>query len=245
METYGLHYTWQGIDISQNVQKERWFTAINPNGRIPAIVDHNNGDLAVFEGSAILSYLTRRYDPEHHFSFAAGDDDYTCAEAWIAWQQSAIGPMLVSMFVATLQKLLNYNRVGQARTFLRGTPEAQHWGINRFVRETKRLYGVLNDRLEDRDWVVGPGRGRYSIADIALVGYTSLLPWFSAVSLDNFPAVKAWLQRCLDRPAVQRGLKIPKPHPFQPFTEPDSDMARELAELEDLVRAAEAQFGQK
>ena len=92
-EKYGLQYTWQAIDIADNVQKEPWFTAINPNGRIPAIVDHDNNDLAVFEGSAILSYLTRYYDAEHHFSFAIEDDDFTRAESWIAWQHGGVGPM--------------------------------------------------------------------------------------------------------------------------------------------------------
>ena len=92
-DAYGLQYTWQGIDIAQNVQKEPWFTSVNPNGRIPAIVDHSNNGLAIFEGNAILSYLTRRYDRAHHFSFAIDDDDYTRTEAWIGWQQGGIGPM--------------------------------------------------------------------------------------------------------------------------------------------------------
>lgn len=89
---YGLQYTFQGINISLNTQKQPWFTAINPNGRIPAIVDHDNKDLSVFEGSAILSYLTRKYDPKHVFSFDPADDDYTIAESWIGFQHGGIGP---------------------------------------------------------------------------------------------------------------------------------------------------------
>jgi glutathione S-transferase len=92
-DAYGLDYTIQGIDIGLNVQKEPWFTAINPNGRIPVLVDHDNNGLAVFEGNAILSYLTRKYDPEHKFSFKIDDDDYTRAESWIGWQHGGIGPM--------------------------------------------------------------------------------------------------------------------------------------------------------
>jgi glutathione S-transferase len=93
-EAYGLEYTYQAIDISTGVQKEPWFTAINPNGRIPAIVDHDHaGGFPVFEGNAILSYLTRKYDPKNLFSFAVDDDDYTRAEAWIGWQHGGVGPM--------------------------------------------------------------------------------------------------------------------------------------------------------
>jgi glutathione S-transferase len=92
-DAYGLEYTWQAINISKDIQKEPWFIAINPNGRIPAIVDHDNGGLAVFEGIAILGYLARRYDTENRFSFAVDDDDYTRAEAWIGWQHGGLGPM--------------------------------------------------------------------------------------------------------------------------------------------------------
>ncbi|KAF7545995.1 hypothetical protein G7046_g9437 [Stylonectria norvegica] len=91
-EAYGLQYTVQSIHIGQDIQKEPWFVAVNPNGRIPAIVDHDNKGLAVFEGNAILSYLTRKYDPEHRFSFAGDDDDYTRAEAWIGWQHGKAKP---------------------------------------------------------------------------------------------------------------------------------------------------------
>lgn len=94
-DAYGLEYTSQNINISLNIQKEPWFIAVNPNGRIPAIVDHDNGGLAVFEGNAILGYLSRRYDTENRFSFAVDDDDYTRAEAWIGWQHGGLGPMYV------------------------------------------------------------------------------------------------------------------------------------------------------
>lgn len=92
-EAYGLHYTWQSIDISKNYQKEPWFIAVNPNGRIPAIVDHDHNDFPVFEGNAILGYLTRKYDTERRFSFPVESDDYTTAEAWIGWQHGGVGPM--------------------------------------------------------------------------------------------------------------------------------------------------------
>jgi glutathione S-transferase len=86
---YGKDYVWQGINISENVQKEPWFTKYSPNGRIPAIVDHDRNDFSVFEGAAILAYLTRHYDPEHKFSFTDPDDLSRC-EQWISWQHGGL-----------------------------------------------------------------------------------------------------------------------------------------------------------
>jgi glutathione S-transferase len=77
----------------KNTQKQPWYTALSPNGRIPTIVDHNRGGFAVFEGLAILSYLARHYDPEHKFSFPVDSDDYSVAEQWMAWQHGGVGPM--------------------------------------------------------------------------------------------------------------------------------------------------------
>ena len=92
-EAYGLKYTYQTINISKNTQKEEWFTKICPNGRIPAIVDHDRGDFAVFEGLAILSYLTKHYDPENKISFPYESDDHSVAEQWMSWQHGGVGPM--------------------------------------------------------------------------------------------------------------------------------------------------------
>lgn len=88
--------TYQTINIMKNTQKEPWFTAICPNGRIPALLDHDRGDFPIFEGLAILSYLTRHYDPEHKLSFPYESDDYSIAEQWMAWQHGGVGPMSVS-----------------------------------------------------------------------------------------------------------------------------------------------------
>ena len=96
-DAYGKDYTWQKIDISKNTQKEAWFTKLNPNGRIPVIVDHDRNEFAVFEGLPILTYLTRHYDPEHKFSFPVDSDDYSVAEQWMAWQHGGLGPMYVSL----------------------------------------------------------------------------------------------------------------------------------------------------
>lgn len=85
--------TYQAINIMANAQKEPWYTAICPNGRIPSLVDHDRGDFAVFEGLAILSYLTKHYDPEHKLSFPYESDDHSVAEQWMAWQHGGVGPM--------------------------------------------------------------------------------------------------------------------------------------------------------
>ncbi|KAF7864509.1 hypothetical protein EAF04_006642 [Stromatinia cepivora] len=90
---YGKTYTWQNINIFQNRQKDPWYTAINPNGRIPVIVNHDRSDFVVWESSAILAYLTRYYDPSHHFSFPIDSDDYSHCEQWIAFHHAGIGPM--------------------------------------------------------------------------------------------------------------------------------------------------------
>jgi glutathione S-transferase len=87
-EAYGKQYTVQSVHIGENVQKEPWYTKFSPNGRIPAIVDHDRNDFSVFEGAAILAYLARHYDPKHEFSFE-GDDLSRC-EQWIAWQHGGL-----------------------------------------------------------------------------------------------------------------------------------------------------------
>lgn len=224
---YGLQYTWQGINISDDVQKERWFTAINPNGRIPAIVDHDNGGLAVFEGSAILSYLTRKYDSRHIFSFDPKDDDYTRAESWIAWQHGGLGPMQ-----------------GQANVFVRFISEKIPFAMQRYVGETERLYGILDTRLQQREFVIGPDKGKFSIADIALLGWVNRAE-ACTVSLDQFPAVKAWLERCWKREGVQAGFSVPNEPPSTPWRSAPAEFVEQTKELTKLVDAAKEKYGYK
>ncbi|KAI2628286.1 glutathione S-transferase [Xylaria nigripes] len=186
---YGKDFTWQSVNIMKNTQKAPWFTAIGANGRIPAIVDHDRNDFAVFEGLAILGYLTRRYDPEHKFSFPVGSNEYDEAEIWMAWQHGGLGPMQ-----------------GQANHFALYAKEKIPYGIQRYVGETERLYGVLDARLADRDYLVG---GKYSIADISLLGWVNGARYLGLDIEGQFPNVYRWLQRCLARPAVKRGFSIP------------------------------------
>ncbi|KAI2468349.1 glutathione S-transferase [Annulohypoxylon bovei var. microspora] len=190
-EVYGKEYTWQSINIMKNTQKEPWFTAICPNGRIPAIVDHDRGDFGVFEGLAILGYLTRHYDPEHKFSFPVDSDDYSVSEQWMAWQHGGLGPMQ-----------------GQANHFFRFAKEKIPYAAQRYVGETERLYGILDKRLEGRDYIAGPGKGKYSIADINVFGWTNIAI-LSGLELSLFPNIQKWLDRINERPAVKKGLAIP------------------------------------
>ncbi|OBR03422.1 putative Glutathione s-transferase [Colletotrichum higginsianum IMI 349063] len=229
-EAYGLPFVVQSVNIMQNIQKEPWFTALNPNGRIPVIVDHDNEQLAVFEGSAILSYLTRRYDTEHRFSFPASDNDYTRAETWIGWQHGGLGPMQ-----------------GQANHFVRFAKERIPYPTQRYVGETERLFGVLNTHLDGRDFVVGPGRGRYSIADISMIGWVQGAP-MAGIDINQFPSVKAWLERCLERPAVQRGIQIPDA-PFMSVAsmekrlQEDEGLAEKEAEVKKQIDDAKKAYG--
>jgi len=227
-EAYGKDYTWQGINISQNIQKEPWYTKLGPNGRIPVIVDHDQGGFAVQEGLAILTYLTRHYDPDHKFSFS-DPLDVSRAEQWMAWQHGGLGPMQ-----------------GQANHFNRFTKEKIAYGMQRYTGETERLVGILDSHLKDKEYLVG---NKYSIADIASFGWVNILS-FSGVDLDSFPNLKAWWQRILARPAVQKGLEIPQKGSFgnESYAQrlkDDEEFAKSEKELKDKIIAAKEQYGYK
>jgi len=187
LEELGLAYSLRVLDLSANEQKEPWFLAINPNGRIPAIVDHDEGDFAdpvpVFESGAILLYLaekTGRYLP------GETRRRFDCLQ-WLFWQMAGLGPM-----------------AGQNHHFSIYAPEKIPYAIDRYVKETGRLYGVLNKRLADREFVAG----EYSIADIATYPWVARHEW-QGVALDDYPNVRRWFDAISLRPAVQRGMKVP------------------------------------
>ncbi|TGJ86266.1 hypothetical protein E0Z10_g2496 [Xylaria hypoxylon] len=227
---YGKEYTWQSIHIGKNTQKEPWFVAAGANGRIPAIVDHDRDGFAVFEGLAILGYLTRRYDPEHKFSFPVDSNEYDEAETWMAWQHGGLGPMQ-----------------GQANHFLRFTKEKIPYGIQRYVGETERLYGVLNTRLANREYVVG---GKFSIVDINLIGWVNGST-FAGLDLEGqFPNVHNWLERCLARPAVQKGFTVPDGSSFsnaavKKAIQTDPEKKKQAEETAALINDAKEKYGYK
>ena len=195
LEEIGLPYEPHFIDITKN---ETWgpeFLSLNPNGKIPAIIDPDGPDgkpLALFESGAILIYLaekTGKLIPAD----AAGR--YETIQ-WLMWQMGGLGPM--------------FGQLGFFHRFAGKAIEDKR-PLERYVAESKRLLGVLDSRLEGRNWIMGDD---YTIADISMLGWVrNLIGFYEArvlVSFDSLTNVPAWLERGLARPAVQRGLEIPK-----------------------------------
>ena len=189
LEELGIPYEVKRIDIKNLEQKEDWYLKINPNGRIPAIVDPNNNDFPVFESGALMLYLTEKYDNDHKISYPQGSDHYWELVSWLFFQNAGVGPMQ-----------------GQANHFLRYAPEKIPYAIDRYQNETRRLYSVLDKRLKQNgDWLVGD---RMTIADIANFSWVNLA-YFVGVEIEEFPNLKKWTGRIKTREAVKRGLEIP------------------------------------
>lgn len=186
LEELGLPYTTRLLTLANLEQKEEWFLQINPNGRIPAIVDHDNGDFAVFESGAILVYLAELTGK----LLPADPQARSRVMQWLMFQMGGVGPMM-----------------GQANVFFRYAPEKIPYAIERYQREVRRLFEVLERQLRDHVFIAGPD---YSIADIALFPWVAGHEW-SGVSIDGLPALTRWLELVGSRPAVQKGRAIPPP----------------------------------
>lgn len=186
LEETGLPYTIFPVNIGKGDQFKPDFLAIAPNNRIPAIVDHAPKDggkpVSIFESGAILLYLaekTGQFLP----SDLRGRFD---ALQWLFWQMGGLGPM-----------------AGQTHHFRHYAPEQIPYAIERYTNECNRLYGVMNKRLADRDFLAGD----YSIADMACVGWAKY--WErQGQDIEQFPHVKRWLAAVMARPAASRGLKL-------------------------------------
>jgi GST-like protein len=183
LEELGLPYKSHPIDISKDEQFAPAFLKISSNNRIPAIVDNDNG-LSLFESGAILIYLA---DKTGKLMPKDGEGRYRVIE-WLMWQMGGIGPML-----GQVHHFVKYNR-GKA-------PYAEE----RYSKEAHRLYGVLDRRLEGREFLAGD----YSIADIATWPWISRFEW-QEIDLAKYPNVTRWYTAIASRPAVQRGYKQPK-----------------------------------
>jgi len=185
LEEMGLAYAIHLVNISAGDQFKPEFLAISPNNKMPAIVDHDGPDgrpISVFESGAILQYLGRKTGQ----LYPADERARVEVDQWLFWQMGGFGPML-----------------GQTHHFRQYAPEKVPYAIDRYTNESKRLYGVLNRRLADREFIAGA----YSIADIACVGWAKL--WErQGQDIADFPHVKRWLDTLLARPAVQRGLAV-------------------------------------
>ncbi|WP_265533027.1 glutathione S-transferase family protein [Pseudomonas saponiphila] len=184
LEELGLPYTVHALSFDKREQKAPAFLKINPNGRIPAIVDRDNGDFPVFESGAILVYLAER-SGQLLPSDAKGR---SIVMQWLMFQMGGIGPMQ-----------------GQANVFFRYFPEKLQGAIDRYQHETRRLYEVLDTRLQQVEYLAGD----YSIADIATFPWVRGHEW-SGVSVEGLPALQRWMVALEARPAVQRGLQVPQ-----------------------------------
>ena len=183
LEELGLPYALKVLDLTAGEQKRPDFLAINPNGRIPAIVDHDADGFAVFESGAVLIYLaekTGRLMP-------TDVKGRSRVLQWLMFQMGGIGPMM-----------------GQANVFFRYFPEKIPAVIDRYQGETKRLFRVLDTHLKDHEYLAGD----YSIADIANWAWVRTHRW-SGVDIDDLPHLKRWRDTIRSRPAVQRGIEMP------------------------------------
>ncbi|MCJ1300232.1 hypothetical protein MMC08_003027 [Hypocenomyce scalaris] len=229
LEELGLKYETHEIHISKNEQKEDWYLRINPNGRIPAIVDRTpttegkSQEKRVFEGASIMLYLCAKYDPNYTLSYPYDTDKYWQVIEWLTWMQSGIGPMQ-----------------GQANHFYRYAPEKIEYAINRYQTETKRLYQVLEDRLSQQEfgnrtaanttashagpegmmnklgeqnigergpWIVAD---KFTLADVACFSWVNWAEW-AGVDVKQFKQISGWLDRINSRDAVKKGLDVPQP----------------------------------
>ncbi|PHZ84201.1 glutathione S-transferase family protein [Paremcibacter congregatus] len=189
LEELGLEYKVHAIDLSSNWQKSPDFTKINPNGRIPAIVDRGADDLTIFESGAIMIYLAEKTGKLMPQDIRGRMD----VLQWVMFQMGGVGPMQ-----------------GQAHVFYRYFPEKIQPAIDRYQKETKRLYTVLDTQLKGRDYLAGGESGVYSIADIANWTWVRSHDW-AGVEIDDLPDLSAWVARIAERPAAQKGIQIPPP----------------------------------
>ncbi|MVW75815.1 glutathione S-transferase family protein [Pseudomonas xionganensis] len=183
LEELQLPYSLHALSFDRKEQKSPAFLKINPNGRIPAIVDRDNDDFAVFESGAILLYLAEKTG-QLIPSDAKGRSRVI---QWLMFQMGGVGPMQ-----------------GQANVFYRYFPEKLQGPIDRYQHETRRLYEVLDGRLGEAEFLAGD----YSIADIATYPWVRIHDW-AGVSVEGLEHLQRWMQAMAGRPSVQRGLQVP------------------------------------
>ena len=181
LEEIGMDYNVHVINISKGEQHDPDFLKIAPNNKIPVIVDSDNG-MTLMETGAILQYLAKKSGQ----LMPTDEADYWDMQQWLMFQMASVGPML-----------------GQVHSFVHYGEGKNAEASERYLNECKRIYGVMNKRLADRDWFVG---GAYSIVDIAI------FPWTRSykrqnVLIEDYPNVVAWRKRMIERPAVATGMQ--------------------------------------
>lgn len=187
LEELGVPYDVKYVNIGRGEQFAPDFLKIAPNNRMPAIIDPDGpggAPISVFESGAILQYLGRKYGK----FYPADERARVQADEWLFWQMGGLGPM-----------------AGQAHHFRQYAPEKVEYAINRYTNEVNRLYGVMNRRLAENDYLAGD----YSIADMASIGWTRSYE-NQGQKMEDFPNLKRWFDAVLARPAVQRGIEVGK-----------------------------------
>ena len=186
LEEIGIPYNVFSINIAKDEQFQSHFLKISPNNRIPAIIDKDNNDYSLFESGAILMYLAEKSGTLLNFS---DKDEYYRTIEWLMWQMGGVGPMF-----------------GQVHHFVKYNKGKSEYSEQRYSKEAKRLYGVMDKILEQNQYIAGKS---YSIADISIWPWTARFDW-QEIDLNEFPNVTRWYKEMADRPAVQKGWLVPQ-----------------------------------
>ena len=186
LEEIGIPYNVFSINIAKDEQFQPHFLKISPNNRIPAIIDKDNNDYSLFESGAILMYLAEKSGKLLNFS---DKDEYYRTIEWLMWQMGGVGPMF-----------------GQVHHFVKYNKGKSEYSEQRYSKEAKRLYGVMDKKLEQNQYIAGKS---YSIADISIWPWTARFDW-QEIDLNEFPNVTRWYKEMADRPTVQKGWLVPQ-----------------------------------
>ncbi len=185
LEEIGMPYNVFSINIAKDEQFQPHFLKISPNNRIPAIIDKDNNDYSLFESGAILMYLAEKSGKLLNFS---DKNEYYRTIEWLMWQMGGVGPMF-----------------GQVHHFVKYNKGKSEYSEQRYSKEAKRLYGVMDKKLEQNQYIVGKS---YSIADISIWPWVARFDW-QEIDLNEFPNVTRWYKEMANRPAVQKGWLVP------------------------------------
>ena len=186
LEEIGFDYKVFPINIAKDEQFQPHFLEVSPNNRIPAIIDKDNNDFSLFESGAILMYLAEKSGKLINKS---NSDEYFRTIEWLMWQMGGVGPMF-----------------GQVHHFVKYNKGKSDYAEERYSKEARRLYGVMDKRLNNNQYISGK---EYSIADISIWPWTARFDW-QEIDLNEFPNVARWYKEIIDRPAVQKGWLVPQ-----------------------------------
>lgn len=201
LEELGLEYEVHSLDLMKLDQKQEAFLAINPNGRIPAIIDRDNDDFAVFESGAILLYLAEKTGK----LIPSEPKAYSRVIQWLMFQMGGVGPMM-----------------GQANVFYRYFPEKIPAAIERYQNEGRRLFEVMNTQLSTNQYLAGD---EYSIADISTWPWVRIHEW-SGISIEGLEHLQRWVDELAQRPACQVGILTPPPSDIS-----DEERAKQIRKM--------------